>query len=281
MRYSDYTLLRLRFDSGVAFVTIDHPPINLLDEVLSQEFDKLGRELETDESVRVVVLQSALPDFFIAHSGLGRVGNAPKTVSHTRSFRLTQMIGERFRNMPKVTIAKIEGRCRGGGNEIALAVDMCFAAIGKAVFGQPEVAVGLVPGGGSTQRLPRLIGRGRALEVLLGCNDFSAEKAEHYGYINRALPADELTLFVDKLARRIASFPAHTIAHVKAAVDIGAFGSLAEGLLVEAHESDLSVASEVSQARVKEALKAGAETYEGELELGFLEKLSSTAKKQG
>jgi enoyl-CoA hydratase/carnithine racemase len=269
MRYSDYTRLRLRFDSGVAFVTIDHPPINLLDEVLSQEFDKLGRELEIDESVRVVVLQSALPDFFIAHSGLGRVGNAPKTVSHTRS-----LIGERFRNMPKVTIAKIEGRCRGGGNEIALAVDMCFAAIGKAVFGQPEVAVGLVPGGGSTQRLPRLIGRGRALEVLLGCNDFSAEQAEHYGYINRALPADELTPFVEKLARRIASFPAHTIAHVKAAVDIGAFGSLAEGLLVEAHESDLSVASEVSQARVKEALKVGAETYEGELELGFLEKLS-------
>ena len=276
MRYSDYTRLRLRFDSGVAFVTIDHPPINLLDEVLSQEFDKLGRELETDESVRVVVLQSALPDFFIAHSGLGRVGNAPKTVSHTRSFRLTQMIGERFRNMPKVTIAKIEGRCRGGGNEIALAVDMCFAAIGKAVFGQPEVAVGLVPGGGSTQRLPRLIGRGRALEVLLGCNDFSAEQAEHYGFINRALPADELTPFVEKLARRFASFPAQTIAHVKAAVDIGAFGSLAEGLLVEAHESDLSVASEVSQARVKEALKVGAETYEGELELGFLEKLSAS-----
>ena len=274
MHYSDYKGLRLKIESGVAFVTIDHPPINLLDEILSQEFDKLGRELETDESVRVVVLQSALPDFFIAHSGLGRVGNAPKTVSHTRSFRLTQMIGERFRNMPKVTIAKIEGRCRGGGNEIALAVDMCFAAIGKAVFGQPEVAVGLVPGGGSTQRLPRLIGRGRALEVLLGCNDFSAEQAEYYGYINRALPADELTPFVEKLARRIASFPAHTIAHVKAAVDIGAFGSLAEGLLVEAHESDLSVASEVSQARVKEALKVGAETYEGELELGFLEKLS-------
>jgi len=216
-----------------------------------------------------VVLQSALPDFFIAHSGLGRVGAASKTVSNTRSFRLTQMIGERFRNMPKVTIAKIEGRARGGGSEIALAVDMCFAAIGKAIFGQPEVAIGLVPGGGSTQRLPRLIGRGRALEVLVGCNDLSAELAERYGYINRALPADELTPFVEKLAHRIASFPAHAIAHAKAAVDKGAFSSLAEGLLVEAHESDLSVASEVTQARVKEVLKAGAETYEGELELDF------------
>jgi enoyl-CoA hydratase/carnithine racemase len=224
----------------------------------------------------VVVLQSALPDFFIAHSGLGRVGAASKRVSHTRSFRLTQMIGERFRNMPKVTIAKIEGRSRGGGNEIALAMDMCFAAAGKAIFGQPEVAVGLVPGGGSTQRLPRLIGRGRALEVLVGCDDFSAELAERYGYINRALPADELTPFVERLARRIASFPAHTIAHVKAAVDLGAFGSLVEGLLVEAHESDLSVASEVTQARVAEALKVGAETYEGELEMGFLSRLSPT-----
>jgi enoyl-CoA hydratase/carnithine racemase len=276
MGYSAYKCFRLGFDSGVAFVSIDHPPINLLDEVLSEEFDKLGRELEVDENVRVVILQSALPDFFIAHSGLGRVGAASKTVSQTPSFRLTQMIGERFRNMPKVTIAKVEGRARGGGSEIALAADMCFAAAGKAVFGQPEVAIGLVPGGGSTQRLPRLIGRGRALEVLLGCNDFSAELAERYGYINRALPADELTPFVENLARRIASFPAHAIAHAKAAVDRGAFGSLAEGLLVEAHESDLSVASEVTRARVAEVLKLGAETYEGELEMDFLSRLSPT-----
>jgi enoyl-CoA hydratase/carnithine racemase len=197
-------------------------------------------------------------------------------LSHTRSFRLTQTIGERFRNMPKVTIAKIEGRARGGGSEIALAVDMCFAAVGKAIFGHPEVAIGLVPGGGATQRLPRLMGRGRALEVLLGCNDLSAELAERYGYINRALPVDELTPFVEQLALRIASFPAHAIAHAKAAVDNGAFGSMAEGLLVEAHESDLSVASEVTQARVAEALTAGAETYEGELEMNFLSRLSPT-----
>ena len=109
--------------------------------------------------------------------------------------------------------------------------------------------------------------------MLLGCNDFAAELAERYGYINRALPADELTPFVEKLAQRIASFPAHTIAHAKAAVDFGAFASMAEGLLVEAQESDLSVASEVTQALVKEALTAGAETYEGELEMDFLSRL--------
>jgi enoyl-CoA hydratase/carnithine racemase len=274
MRYSDYKCFRFTFDSGVAFVSIDHPPINLLDEVLSPEFEQLGRQLESDESVRVVVLQSALPDFFIAHSGLGRVGAASKIVSATRSFRLTQTIGERFRNMPKVSIAKVEGRARGGGSEITLAVDMCFAAIGKAVFGQPEVAIGLVPGGGATQRLPRLVGRGRALEVLLGCEDLSAELAERYGYINRALPAHELTPFVEKLAHRIASFPTHAIAHAKAAVDLGAFSSIAEGLLVEAHESDLSVASDVTQARVREVLTVGAETYEGELEMNYLSRLS-------
>jgi len=276
MQYSGYKCFQFRFDSGIAFVGIDHPPINLLDEVLSQEFDRLARELETDETIRVVVLQSALPEFFIAHSGLSRIAAAPKTVSGTRAFRLTQTIGERFRNMPKVTIAKIEGRARGGGSEIALAADMCFAAIGKAIFGQPEVAIGLVPGGGSTQRLPRLMGRARALEVLLGCNDLSAELAERYGYINRALPAAELTPFVEQLAHRIASFPAHAIAHAKTAVDTGVFNSLAEGLLVEAHESDLRVASEVTQARVAEALTVGAETYEGELEMNFLSRLSST-----
>jgi enoyl-CoA hydratase/carnithine racemase len=203
MAYSDYKCFKFRFEAGVAFVSINHPPINLLDEVLSPEFDRLGRELETDESVRVVVIDSALPDFFIAHSGLGRVGAAPKTVSDTRSFRLTQMIGERFRNMPKVTIAKVEGRARGGGSEIALAMDMSFAAQGKALFSQPEVAVGLVPGGGSTQRLPRLMGRGRALEVLLGSNDFSAELAERYGYINRAFASPRSRPIPSRTSRRL------------------------------------------------------------------------------
>ncbi|MFI1763622.1 enoyl-CoA hydratase/isomerase family protein [Streptomyces sp. NPDC020800] len=274
MAYSDYRYFRFTFDSGVAFVTLDYPPINLLDEFLSPEFDRLGREIEADENVRVVVLQSAIPEFFIAHSGLGRVGAAPSAVSRTPSFRLTQMIGERFRNMPKVSIAKIEGRARGGGSEIALAMDMRFAALGKAIFGQPEVAMGLVPGGGSTQRLPLLMGRGRALEVLLGCDDIPADVAELYGYINRALPPDELTPFVEKLAHRIASFPPHAIAHAKAAVDAGVYGSLPEGLLVEAHESDLSVASDVTKARIKEVMKVGAETFEGELEMNFLTNLS-------
>src|ERR1700739_4828339 len=114
MGYFDTKCSGFEFDSGVACVSIDHPPINLLDEILSEEFDKLGRELEADESVRVVVLESALPAFFIAHSGCGRVAGPSKTVSHTRSFRLTQMIGERLRNMPKVTIRSRDGRGAAG-----------------------------------------------------------------------------------------------------------------------------------------------------------------------
>lgn len=263
--YTVYKHIQVSQDHGVATVTLNYPPFNLLDEVLSEEFDSLTRQLEQDANVRVVVLQSAVPKFFIAHSGLHRVGSAPKTTSNTRTFRLTQMLGERLRNMPKAVIAKVEGIARGGGCEIALAADMCFAAIGKAVFGQPEVVCGLVPGGGNTQRLPRRMGRARALEVLLIGEDFPAELADHYGYINRALPAGELGPFVDRLARRIASFPPTTIAHLKKAVDMGSDVSFSEGLLVEAHEADLCVANEAIQARVKAILQAGAETYEGEL----------------
>ncbi|WP_175776447.1 enoyl-CoA hydratase/isomerase family protein [Burkholderia anthina] len=265
MNHADYKHIQVTQDSGVATVTLNYPPLNLLDEVLSAEFDALTRQLEQDASVRVIVLQSAVPKFFIAHSGLHRVGSAPKTTSNTRTFRLTQMLGERLRNMPKAVIAKVEGIARGGGCEIALAADMCFAAIGEAVFGQPEVVCGLVPGGGNTQRLPRRMGRARALEVLLTGEDFSAELADHYGYINRALPASELGPFVDKLARRIATFPPTTIAHLKRSVDMGSDVSFSEGLLVEAHEADLCVANEAIQARVKAILAAGAETYEGEL----------------
>ncbi len=271
--YSNYTCFKFRFDGAVAYVSMDHGPLNLLDETMSAEFERLGAELEFDDSVRVVVLQSALPDFFMAHSGLGRFSGPVKPASRSRSFRLTQSLYERFRNMPKVTIAKVEGRARGGGSELALAMDMCFAAIGKAFFRQPEVAWGFVPGGGSTQRLPRQMGRQRALEVLLGSNDISAELADHYGYINRALPPNELGPFVDKLAHRIASFPPYAIAHIKTAVDVGAFSSISEGLLVEAHESDLALANPQTLERVMLSKKLGAENYQSELDMDFLAKM--------
>lgn len=279
MAYSSFTTLKVTIDAAIAYVTLNHPPINLLDDAMSKDLDQVATELEKDKSVRVVIFQSQITEFFIAHSGLGRVTAGPKDVSDvssTPTFRLTQTIGERLRNMPKVTIAKVEGRARGGGNEIVLAADMCFASH-TAIFGQPEVMVGLCPGGGSTQRLPALIGRARAMEVLLGGEDFSAAEAAQFGWINRVMDAEALGPFVDKLARRIASFPPHTVAAIKAAVNHGAQSTLSSGLLVEAHEANLSVASDVTRKRVSEGLGLGIETFNGELDLPTLaSKMSSS-----
>lgn len=183
------------------------------------EVDGVTRALEADAAVRVVLFQSANPDFFIAHADVTAIQQLPaEPTPREEKLGLIYAALDRLRSMPKVTIAKIEGRCRGGGSELALACDMRFAAIGRGVLCQPEVGVGIIPGAGGSVRLPRLVGRGRALEIILGSGDFSAEVAERYGYINRALPAAEIDHFVNSLATRIASFPAETLALAKQAV---------------------------------------------------------------
>jgi enoyl-CoA hydratase/carnithine racemase len=263
--YAGFNALKVLVERGVAWVTIDHPPINLFDMVLIQEMDRVGRELEADDDVRVVVLQSANPDFFIAHADVTLIQQLPKDVPPKAATLgwFHQMV-ERFRTMPKATIGKIEGRARGGGSELLLSLDMRFGAIGRAILSQPEVAVGILPGGSGTQRLPRLIGRGRALEVVLGCDDFPAELAERYGYINRALPPEELTPFVERLAYRIASFPASAIALAKASVNAAEL-PIVEGLLEEAHYFNQTLATKDAQERMAAFMAAGGQTYEVEL----------------
>lgn len=263
--YAGYTALRTRVERGVAWVTIDHPPINLFDITLIQEMDRVGQELEADDEVRVVVLQSANADFFIAHADVTLIQQLPKEVppKSTKLGWFHQMV-ERFRTMPKATIGKIEGRARGGGSELLLSLDMRFGAIGRALLAQPEVAVGIIPGGSGTQRLPRLVGRGRALEVILGGGDFSAELAERYGYINRALPPEELTPFVEHLAYRIASFPASAIALAKASVN-AAERPIVDGLLEEAHYFNQSLATKEAQERMAAFMAVGGQTYDVEL----------------
>jgi enoyl-CoA hydratase/carnithine racemase len=187
--------------------------------------------------------------------------NVPQKPTSLGGFH--QMV-ERFRTMPKATIGKIEGRARGGGSELLLSLDMRFGAIGRAVLSQPEVAVGIIPGGSGTQRLPRLIGRARALEVILGCQDFPAELAERYGYINRALPPEELTPFVMQLAHRIASFPASAIALAKRSVDAAELPT-ALGLLEEAHCFNQSLATQEAQERMAAFMARGGQTYTVEL----------------
>jgi len=277
--YEGYECLRIRVDRGVCFATIDHPPINLLDLPLMQEIDRLGRELEGDDRVRVVVFDSADPEFFIAHADVSLIQQLPDNVpARGEEPSFFHAMVDRFRTMSKVSIAKIEGRARGGGSEFVLSLDMRFAALGKAVFAQPEVALGIIPGGSGTQRLPRLCGRGRALEIVLGCQDFSAEIAERYGYVNRALPADELDGFVKKLAFSIASFPAQAIALAKACVNSAEVGVI-DGLLDEAHAFNQTLPVPETKRRMAEFLAKGGQTRQMEsADLGMLAELLAEKK---
>jgi enoyl-CoA hydratase/carnithine racemase len=270
MAYEGYECLRIRHAAGVAFVTIDHPPINLFDLALIQEMDRIGRELADDPAVRVVVFDSANPDFFIAHADVSLIQRLPRDVAaKPTELGIFHVMVERFRTMPKATIAKLEGRARGGGSEFVLSFDMRFAARGRAVLAQPEVALGIIPGGSGTQRLPRLIGRGRALEVILGCDDLDADTAERYGYVNRALPRAELGPFVERLARRIASFPAEAIALAKTAVDAAELPTPA-GLLEEAHCFNQALATSAAERRMQWFLASGGQTPEVERDLAAM-----------
>ena len=194
----------MRIDQQIAWVTLDHPPINLLDLQLILELDQLGRALTDDTAVHVVVLDSADPEFFSADADVTLINALPTddTSLHTE-LELFHAMVDRFRTMPKATISIIEGICRGGASELALSCDMRFAALDRAVFARPEVSLGIISGGSGTQRLPVLVGRSRALEVVLGCADIDAATAERWGYVNRALPDGELRPFVEALATRV------------------------------------------------------------------------------
>lgn len=260
MSYDAYQCLKIRIDRGVCFATFDHPPINLVDVALMQEIDSLGRQVEADPAVQVVVFDSADPDFFLAHADVSLIQQLPDNAP-PRATELTffHAMVDRFRTMPKVSIAKIEGIARGGGSEFVLSLDMRFAALGKAVLGQPEVALGILPGGSGTQRLPRLCGRGRALEIVLGCQDFPADVAERYGYVNRALPPHELGPFVEQLAYRIASFPPEAVALAKKLVNSAEQG-VTDGLLDEAHAFGLTLQTGEAKRRMADFLAGGGQT---------------------
>src|SRR3954453_20192388 len=210
----EYETLRVTVADGVARVTIDHPPINLFDLQLMLDLSRCAEEVADDDSVRVVVVDSANPEFFIAHADVTLILQLPREARDAPNDALGffHALVDRYRTMPKATIAVVEGRVRGGGSEFVSSLDMRFASRSRALFGQPEVPLGIIPGGGGTQRLPPLIGRARALEVMLGCIDVDGPLAEQWGWVNRALPDGELRPFVEALSTQIASFPPHAIA---------------------------------------------------------------------
>src|SRR5712671_5327200 len=197
-------------------VIFDHPPLNLMGPEFVVQFKEIMAELETNEQVKVVVFESAIEGFFLNHSDfLAKLEDLTGLPQGPTGLEAWPDILVRLTRAPVVSIALIRGRATGNGSEIALACDMSFASREKAVLSQWEVGVGLVAGGGPMARLPRVMGRGRALEVLLGADDIGAADAERLGYVNRALPDAELDNFVDALASRIASFDKWAIANTK------------------------------------------------------------------
>src|SRR5260221_2669643 len=237
-------------------VVFDYPPFNIVDADIFESLQDLLIRMDTSQNLRVVVFESAIPDFYLAHFDLtGKIGNITTAVG---SSGLPILIDTfvRLTTSSVVSIARIRGCVRGVSSEFVLACDMRFASRENTRLGQPEVGVGLHPGGGGAERLPLLVGRGRALEIVLGANDFDGDTAERYGYVNRALPDAELDDFVDVLARRIASFDRRSIAAAKNLINQGSLPG-ADRLLDALSGFQTALTWPEAQRRVRALLKRG------------------------
>jgi enoyl-CoA hydratase/carnithine racemase len=237
-------------------IVFDYPPFNIVDATLYQALQGLLARMEASPSLRVVVFESANPEFFLAHFDLtGNTGNITTAVGPSGLPILTDTF-VRITRSPVASIAKIRGCVRGVSSEFVLACDMRFASRENTLLGQPEVGVGLHPGGGGTERLPPLVGRGRALEIVLGANDFDGDTAAQYGYVNRALPDAELDRFVDALARRIATFDGRAIAAAKRLINQVSLPS-ADNLLSALNSFQTALTWPETLQRVEALLKQG------------------------
>ena len=264
-----FTTLAVRKEQSVLVVEINAPPMNLLAPELVRDLVGLIQRAEADGSVQVIVFKSADRDFFISHVDVNQIKEYRAEAAKLTGEASIALLFRYLSASRLVTIAQIEGRVRGAGSEFVLACDMRFAARESAIFGQFEPAFGSVPGGGATQHLARLMGRARAMEVLLSADDYDAELAERYGWINRALPAAELGEFVKSLAHRIARFPAAGHGAVKDRVNAIALAPEEEFR----RDSDLFGESNRQpevQRRLQAAMKRGFQTRAGEINLGRL-----------
>ena len=274
-----FQTLKTRADGAVLFVEIDSPPMNLLGKAMVADLVSLIRILDKGEQHRVVVFSSAHPDFFIPHVDVTEVAAYREIAASLTGKASLGLLFRRLSETKAVTIAQIAGRVRGAGSEFALACDMRFASRERAVFGQIECGLGLVPGAGAiegdggdviagaVQHLARALGRGRALEVLLSSNDYDAETAERYGWINRALPDPEPASFVEALARRISQFPLEGLIGIKDRVNAITVASEPE-FLVDSDLFGAGVKLPVPQARLRTLFERGMQKPE-DLELNF------------
>ncbi|MBT6273670.1 MAG: enoyl-CoA hydratase/isomerase family protein [Chromatiales bacterium] len=267
----EFNLIQVDIQDKVAFVTLDNPPINLITMELLGELTTLSSRLKADPDLSVVVLRSADPDFFLAHFDVSAILDRPTHFEPQRDVQLKPFhaLCERFRTMDKVTIAQIEGRVGGGGSELAASFDMRFGVRGKTIINQMEVPLGILPGGSGTQRLPRLIGRGRALEVILGGDDLDAETAERWGYLNRIFAPEDIGAHVTALANRIASFPAPAVRRAKESVNAAEKPWL-DGLFEEAYLFEQVLRTPQARKNMLRFLDIGGQTREGELRMGEL-----------
>jgi enoyl-CoA hydratase/carnithine racemase len=266
---STFETLTIRPEGGVLFADISAPPMNLLGPELVRDLVSLIQRAEADDAVRVLVFRSADPDYFISHVDLTRIDEYRAEAAKLTGEASIALLFRYLSASRLVTIAQIEGRARAAGSEFVLGCDMRFAARESAIFCQFEPAFGQLPGGGGAQHLTRLMGRARALEVMLSAEDYDAELAERYGWINRALPADELGEFVSSLAQRIASFPAAGHAFVKDRVNAIALAPVDDFR----RDSDLfgeGVRAPEAQRRIAAAMEQGLQTRDAELALAAM-----------
>jgi enoyl-CoA hydratase/carnithine racemase len=238
-------------------VTFDHPPLNIFGPETIPQLNDIITALETDADVKAVVFDSAVEGFFLTHYNfLAPLEESTKIPPGPTGLQALPDMLVRLSRAPVVSIVSIRGRATGVGSELALASDMRFASREKAILSQWEVGAGLVPGGGPMARLPRLMGRGRALEVLLGADDISGDLAERYGYVNRSLPDAELDGFVDALAMRIASFDKQAIADTKRLVDVASLPPDAE-ILPEWDAFMAALGRPASRNRIEKLMERG------------------------
>ena len=266
----DYPHLNVSVTDGVAVVLIDNPPINLMTSALFRSLAKVSVQLSEDDAVRVVVLRSANPEFFIAHFDVEAILDFPVDGDAVEESALGgfDRMCEMYRTMNKVTIAELRGRVGGGGAELSAACDMRFGDSETFRWNQMEVPLGILPGGGGTQRIPRLIGIGRAMEVVLGADDIDASTAERWGFLNRSMSGSELSTHVDRLAKRIASFPPAAVREAKRSVRASVDRSLEDGLKYESYLFQVLLRDADAQPAMRQYLDAGGQTRDVELRIG-------------